>query len=338
MKKDDETVWLKDVNSQSLQQSLKNLETAFNRFFKKQSQFPSFKKKSSGGSFKVPQSVRLDGNRLYIPKFKEGIRIKLHRKIKGKIRSATISKSPSGKYFASILVEEEMDQWERTNKGVGIDLGIKHLVITSDGDKYDNPKLIRKYKDKLRKAQKDLSRKVKGSNRYNRQKLKVAKIHEKITNSRMDNLHKISTELVSKYDLISIESLAVKNMVKNRRLSKSISDCGWSYFTNMLEYKCDWYGKKLVKIDRFFPSSKTCHECNYINQDLTLDVRSWECPSCNTTLDRDINASKNIYRQGLSITDMEGEALVIRDETTPCEVSKTRDQFDPEAHESLAHG
>ena len=188
MKKEDETLWLKDVNSQSNQQALKNLETAFNRFFKKQAKFPKFKKKSSGGSFRVPQNVKLDGKFLYIPKFKEGIRIKLHRQVKGNIKSATISRSPSGKYYASILVEEVISNKNKTKLGVGLDLGIKDLIIGSDGSKYGNPKLTKKYATQLSKAQKDLSRKVKGSNRYNKQKLKVARIHEKIANSRRDNL------------------------------------------------------------------------------------------------------------------------------------------------------
>lgn len=339
LKKEEETLWLKDVNSQSNQQALKNLETAFNRFFKKKSGFPRFKSKKNGGSFRVPQHIKLDKTHLFIPKFKEGIRIKLHRQVKGEVKSTTITRKPSGKYYASILVEEVVNPKPKTNLGVGLDLGIKDLVITSYGNRFGNPKLTKKYKNALKKAQKDLSRKVKGSKRYNKQRLKVAKIHEKITNSRRDNLHKISTEIVSKYDLISIESLAVKNMVKNRNLSKAISDCGWRIFCDMLEYKCDWYGKELVKIDRFFPSSKTCHKCSFINQNLILDQREWTCPSCESVLDRDVNASINIYRQGLSITDMEKEALVnFVGETTFSEVFKKRDNKCPETHESLAHG
>jgi len=339
MKSDPETEWLKEVNSQSLQQSAKDLETAYGNFFKGRTKFPKFKKRCLNDSFRCPQKVSVSGGRLIIPKFKGGIVIKQHRQIKGIIKSCTVSKTSSGKYYVSILCEEDIPKWGRTEKCVGVDVGIKDFVITSDGDKYENPKLVKKYQDKLRKAQKDLSRKQRGSNRYNKQKLKVARIHEKITNSRKDMHHKLSTNLVSRYDLISIEDLSVKNMVKNSKLSKAISDCGWSGFFNMLDYKCGWYGKKLVKIDKFYPSSKTCSNCDYIVDKLPLNVRKWQCPSCNVEHDRDVNAAYNIYRQGLSITGMEGEALATYGSaTTPCEVLKEKDQFDPEAHESLAHG
>lgn len=341
LKKEEDFEWLKEVNSQSLQQSAADLETAYGKFFKRVAKFPKFKKKANVGSFRVPQNVEIVAGKLKIGKFKEGIPIRLHRQIKGEIRSCTVSMTPSGKYFASILTEENIQHKPKTGKSVGIDLGIKDFAITSDGQKFKNLKLTKKYSKALSKAQRHLSRKQNGSNRYNRQRIKVARIHEKITNSRKDYLDKLSTKLVTDYDLITVEDLAVKNMVKNRRLSKAISDCGWRIFVNMLEYKCNWYGKKLVKIDRFYPSSKTCSNCNHIKDSLTLKERSWECPKCGIVHDRDINAAKNIYRQGLAITNMEEKALTTRyegGETSSCEVFKRGNQFDSEAQKSLASG
>lgn len=339
-KKEEETAWLKEVNSQSLQQAAKDLEIAYGNFFKGLTEFPKFKKKDGKNSFRCPQFVKVKDGKLFIPKFKEGILIRQHRKINGTIKSCTVTKRPSGKYYVSILVEEKIKHLEKTNKGVGVDLGIKDFAITSDGKKYKNPRNTKKYEKNLRKTQKDLSRKVKGSNRYNRQKIKVARVHEKITNSRNDHHHKVSTELVRNYDFISLESLSVKNMIKNPKLSKHIADCSWSSFVNMLKYKCDWYGKELVQIDRFYPSSRSCSNCDYIYDKLSLDVRNWKCPNCGAEHDRDHNAAINIYRQGLSITDMEAVALVDSNinETTVCEVSKKMSQSDSEAHKSLACG
>lgn len=323
-------IWLKEVNSQVLQQALKNLETSYGNFFRKKSKFPKFKSKSNHQSFRVPQHISLKDDRLHIPKFKDGISIILHRKLEGVIKSVTISKTPTNKYFASILCEVPEKFKEKTGKSVGIDLGIKDFIVTSDGEKVKNPNFDRKLKQKLGKAQKHLSRKTKGSNRYKRQRIKVARIHEKITNSRKDFQHKLSTDLINRYDMISLESLAVKNMVKNRSLSYSISDSSWSSFVNMLEYKAQWYDKKVIKIDRWYPSSKTCHKCDYILDKLPLSVRKWQCPKCDENHDRDINAAKNIHRQGLTITDVEMEALITSNgnETTVCEASKKKSKLD----------
>lgn len=337
-KKEEETKWLKEVNAQSLQQAAKDLETAYGNFFKGQAKFPKFKKKGSKDSFRCPQFVKVKDNKLFIPKFKEGILIRKHREIKGKIKSCTVVKQPSGKYYVSILTEQEIDHLPKTNKEVGIDLGIKDFAITSDGKRFKNNRFAKKYQVELRRHQKHLSRKVKGSNRYIKQKIKVAKVHEKITNSRNDHHHKLSTQLVKDYDFIALEDLAVKNMVKNHKLAKHISDCSWSNFVRMLSYKCDWYGKKLVQVNRFYPSSKTCSSCDYIYDKLSLDIREWKCPECGSIHDRDHNAAKNIYRQGLSITNMEMEALASNSETTICEVFKKKNRSDSEAHESLAHG
>jgi putative transposase len=199
------------------------------------------------------------------------------------------------------LVEGDHKKFEKTGKQIGIDLGIKDFVITSDGFKYKNNRYTKTYAKKLKDNQKNLSRKVKGSNNYKKQKLKVATIHKKITNSRIDNLHKVSTELVKKYDTIFLEDLNIKGMVKNHKLSKHISDASWGKFITMLEYKANWNDKEIIKIDRFFPSSKQCSSCGYINQNLKLDIREWTCPSCKTKLDRDLNASKNILKEGIKI-------------------------------------
>lgn len=315
LKDSKEYSWLKKVNSQVLQQSLKNLETAYGNFFRKKSKFPKFKKKNNHQSFRVPQHISLKDNKIHIPKFKEGISIILHRKLEGTIKSVTISKTPSNKYFASILCEVPKKSKKKTGKTIGIDLGIKDFIVTSEGRKAKNPKIKRNLQKQLSKHQKHLSRKTKGSNRYNKQRIKVAKIHEKITNSRKDFQHKLSHDLVSRYDLISLEDLSVENMIRNRKLSYSISDASWSEFVSMLEYKCNWYGKKLVKIDKFYPSSKTCSNCDYILEKLPLSTRKWKCPKCSCEHDRDVNAAKNIHRQGLTITNVEMEALAFGNDT-----------------------
>jgi putative transposase len=301
LKKQDNYSWLKEINSQSLQDSLKNLETAYKNFFRFKKGFPKFKSKHDKNSFTIPQFVKLNKNELSIPKFKDPIKVIIDRKFNGLIKQCTISKTPTNEYFVSILVETEHNKLPKTNKSVGIDLGIKEFVITSDGYKYKNNRYTKTYAKKLKEHQQHLSRKIKGSNRYNKQKLKVATIHKKITNSRIDNLHKISTDLIKKYDLIVLEDLNIKGMVKNHKLSKHILDVSWGKFVTMLRYKSEWNDKKIVNIDRFFPSSKTCNCCGYINQNLKLNIREWVCPSCNTKLDRDLNASINILKEGNKI-------------------------------------
>ena len=299
LKKEKETIWLKEVNSQSLQFVLRSLDTAFLNFFRGNAQFPKFKSRKHKNTFTVPQFGTINGNEINIPKFKEGIKVKLHREIKGKIGKMSITRKPSGKYYVSIFTEQEVEQLTKTNKQVGIDLGLKDFVITSDDKKFKNNRYTKKYAKKLKKAQQHLSRKQKGSNGFEKQKLKVAKIHEKIASCRLDNLHKVSKQLVSQYDLISIEDLNVKGMIKNHKLSKHITDASWGNFVTLLQYKCDWYGKELVKVNRFYPSSKTCSDCGWINQNLKLSDREWTCNSCGVIHDRDINASINILKEGL---------------------------------------
>jgi len=301
LKKEEEFVWLKEINSQSLQSSLRNLDAAYNKFFRKQTKFPRFKSKYDRQSFTIPQFVRIEDGKLCIPKFKKGIEINLHREIEGKILFATISKSTTGNYYVSITCEVKYQPFEKTNSKVGIDTGIKDLAILSDGKVYENIKTLKTNLKKLKYEQRQLSKKVKGSNSRLKQKSKLAKVHEKVTNIRKDYLHKVSTEIIKNHDVICIEDLAVKNMMKNHKLAQAFSDVSLGAFYTMLEYKANWNDKTVVKIERFFPSSKTCNVCNYTNQELTLKDREWTCSSCNTVHDRDFNASINIKKQGLNI-------------------------------------
>lgn len=328
LKKEEDYSWLKEINSQSLQSSLKSLDGAYNSFFKKRTKFPRFKSKHEKNSFCVPQFVKLEDENLIIPKFKDPIKVILHRTFKGEIRQCTISKTPTNEYFVSILVETEHKSFDKTGRQVGIDLGLKDFAITSDGKKYKNNRFTKKYAKKLKEEQQSLSRKQKDSGRYNKQKLKVARLHKKITNSRNDNLHKVSTDLIKKYDTICLEDLNIKGMVKNHKLAKHISDVSWGSFVEMLTYKAQWNDKQIVKIDRFFPSSKSCHKCGYINQNLKLDIREWVCPNCKTKHDRDLNAAKNILIEGNKIISAGTVDYRRRDEIRPsslgtiCETSK----------------
>ena len=286
-----ELPWLKEVNSQSLQQSIQNMDIAFKMFFKGAG-FPKFKKKSNRGSFNVPQNVIVGNDLLIIPKFKEGIKMSLHRPTKGTIKSATISVTPTGKYFVSILCDtkEEIPTKAPITESttIGIDLGIKDFAITSEGEVFENPKYLRKAQSKLKYIQRKYS-KYKGK----RTKKKLAKLHEDVVNKRKDFLHKVSTKLIRENQTICLETLAVKNMVKNHNLAQAISDVSWSTFVSMLEYKAEWYGKNILRIGQFAPSSKTC-SCGVINKDLKLSDREWTCKSCGTTHDRDILAACNI--------------------------------------------
>ena len=288
-----ECEWLKEVNSQSLQQSIQNMDIGFKKFFKGAG-FPKFKSKHRGKqSFSVPQSVKIKGDLLVIPKFKEGIPIVLHREIKGTVKSATVSVTPTGKYFVSILTEtgtitpSKAEIKEDTT--IGIDLGIKDFAITSDGEVFENPKYLRKAQSKLKYVQRKYSK-----NKGKRTKHRLTLLHEKVVNKRKDFLHKTSTKLVRENQTICLEDLAVSNMVKNHNLAQAISDASWSAFVTMLEYKADWYGKNILRIGRFAPSSKTCSCCGTINKELTLKDREWTCGSCSTVLDRDVNAAINI--------------------------------------------
>ena len=298
LKQQEETEWLKETNSQSLQYSLKCLDQAYQNFFNKRTQFPKFKSKKSKNSFTVSQHVKNEGNMIHFPKFNEGIKMIMEREIKGIIKKATLSKTPTGEYFVSILTEQEYITKEKTGKSVGIDVGIKDFLVLSNGSKVKNHRFLKHYEHQLKKHQKHLSRKTYGSSRYEKQRLKVAKIHEKITNSRMDLIHKTTLNLVKEFDTIYLEDLNVKGMMKNHRLAKSISDVSWGKFIDVLTYKSEWNDKQVIHIDRYFPSSKTCNKCGYVNNGLKLKDREWICPDCGEKLDRDLNAAINILNEG----------------------------------------
>ena len=328
LKKEEDTKWLKEVNSQTLQFALRSLDTAFLNFFRGNAQFPKFKSRKHKNTFTIPQFGKLENNKIIIPKFKDGIKVKLHREVKGKIGKMNITKTPTGKYYVSIFTEQEVEELLKTNKQVGIDLGLKDFVITSDNKKFKNNRYTKKYAKQLKKAQQHLSRKQKGSNGFEKQKLKVAKIHEKIASCRLDTLHKVSRELVESYDLISIEDLNVKGMIKNHKLSKHIADASWGNFVTLLQYKCDWYGKELVKVNRFYPSSKSCYDCGWINQNLKLSDREWTCNSCGVIHDRDVNASRNVLKEGLKIS---GKGLASTKVERKSDVSNNAHSVKPEA-------
>jgi len=335
LKKQDEYKWLSNVNSQSLQVSVHNLVKAYKRAFAREVVrerkaaiakaktpkqkakalhfgFPKFKsKKSRYQSFNVPQNVKVKESRVYIPKLKSGIKVKFHRILpqNGRIKQATISRK-NGKYYISILVEEVVEIPERPFKAVGIDVGLKHFAVLSNGEKVSNPRWFRKTELKLKVLQRRLSRKKLYSKNWYKMKTKISKLHEKVLNQRNDFLHKVSTVIAKQYSFIAVEHLSVKNMQKNHYLAKSISDASWSKFVEFLKYKSEWQGGKLVQIDTFYPSSKVCSVCGYKIDKLPLSKREWTCPRCHATHDRDINASKNILKfalsgQGLSVAPVE---------------------------------
>lgn len=288
--------WLKEVNSQALQQTLKDLETAYSRFFKGLAKFPRFKKRSNRQSFRVPQhfSITKDG-KLQLPKMSP-IKMVIHREIEGEIKNVTISKTPSGKYFASIVTDLDIPKSPLNGEKIGMDLGLKDFCITNKPEKFENPRYFQRSLRRLKIRQRRLSRKDKESNNRKKAKVKVAKIHEKVANQRLDYQHKISLKLTNENQVISCEDLNIKGMVKNRKLAKQISDVAWGQFLTLLEYKGDIYGCEIKRVDRFFPSSKRCSNCGYIKEDLTLKDREWTCPECHAHHDRDINACWNLLQ------------------------------------------
>jgi len=322
-----EFVWLKDVNSQSLQLTNKNLDSAFKRFFREKKGFPRFKsRKNPVQSFGVPQNYKVDfdNNRIKLPKI-GWIKTKLSRLFEGILKTATVSMTTTGKFFISILVEDGRETPKKEPFGydstIGLDVGIKDFVTMSDGTKVDNPKFLKSSLQRLKVLQRRVSRKKKGSSNRDKAKYQVAKQHEKITNRRKDFLHKLTTKLVRENQAIAVETLNVAGMMKNHCLAQAIGDVSWSEFFRQLEYKCDWYGKTLLYIGRFEPSSKICNVCGTINRDLKLSDREWTCAGCGTLHDRDVNASINIKKFALQAQNLIGVVAPRDTREEPVEMS-----------------
>jgi putative transposase len=294
--------WLKLAYSQCLQQVCINLGTAFNNFFEKRAKYPRFKSKHGKQSIQYPQNVKVLENALKLPKIGE-VKAVVHRPIEGEVKTVTVTKNRCDQYFASILFEDGKPNPDSSTEGkaVGVDLGLNHFAVTSDGSKFDNPRWMAKHERNLKRKQQDLSRKQKGSNNRNKARKKVARVHNKVARCREDFLHKLSRRIVDENQVICVENLNVKGMVKNPNLAKAISQVGWGMFLTMLKYKAEQEGKIYIEVDRFFPSSKTCNVCLNQIDSLPLEIRNWTCSNCGTSHDRDLNAAINLKEEGLRL-------------------------------------
>ncbi|BAY51108.1 putative transposase [Thermostichus vulcanus NIES-2134] len=305
-KKQDDLQFLNEVSSVPLQQALRHLQSAFSNFFAGRAKYPNFKKKRNGGSAELTKSAfRWKDGKVFLAKCNEPLNIRWSRRLPDGVEPSTVTirLNPAGQWYISLRFDDPRElTLQPVDPSVGLDVGMSSLITLSTGEKIANPKHFNRYYKRLRKAQRSLSRKQKGSRNWHKARLKVAKIHQKISDSRKDHLHQLTTRLIRENQTIVIESLAVKNMVKNRQLARSISDAGWGELVRQLEYKAQWYGRTLVKIDRWFPSSKRCGQCGHIVEWLPLSVREWDCPKCGAHHDRDINAARNILAVGHTVT------------------------------------
>ncbi len=311
LKKQEETIWLNAVSSVPLQQSLRHLDKSFRNFFEGRANYPTFKKKRNQQSATYASNAfTWNGQALTLAKMDTPLDITWHRPLPDgcKPSSVTVTKDEAERYFVSILVEEDIKPLEVTPQMVGIDLGLKSMVIDSDGHTHGNPKFFPQDEKKLARAQRWHAKKKKGSKNRAKARLKVARVHKKIADRRRDYQHKLSTKIIRENQVVCLESLQVKNMVQTHCLAKAISDVGWSEFIRQLEYKAEWYGRTMVKIDKWYPSSKRCFDCGHVLDALQLDVREWNCPECGVHHDRDINAAQNILAAGLAVSAC-GEAV-----------------------------
>ncbi len=304
LKKQDETAWLNEVSSVPLQQTLRHLDRAFLNFFEGRAKYPTFKKKHGVQSATYAASAfKWDGAHLTLARMETPLHIVWSRPLPNRCKptSVTVTKDCAGRYFVSMLIEEDMHPLPVTPKMVGLDLGLKSIVITSDGHTHGNPKFFAKDERKLARAQRRLAKKRKGSKNRDKARRKVARIHARIADRRRDSQQKLSTQIIRENQVVCVESLHVKNMVRNRHLGKAISDVGWGEFVRQLDYKAACYGRTLVKIDKWYPSSKRCFDCGHVLETLSLDIRVWTCPECATVHDRDVNAANNILAAGLAV-------------------------------------
>ena len=354
LKQKEEYKWLKEANSQSLQQVLMDLDKAFKAFFRKISKYPNYRKKSNRQSFRVPQHFNFTDNLLYLPKMGKGIKMEVHREFpREKVKQLTITKTPTDKYFVSLVVDdrEEAPQKVQTTsdskKTIEIDVGLKDFAVLSNGIKISNPKYLQRSEKLLKSRQRMLSRKEKDSNNRNKARIMVAKIHERIANQRNDFVHKVSTAITKQFDTIVIETLNINGMVKNHSLAKAISNAAWNKFFEFLKYKADKLGKNVIEIGMFEKSSKTCHPCGHVNENLTLNEREWTCENCHSHLDRDLNAAEDTRDFGLKQAGLDpipsdrGEYKPVENpltaELAKINIKARSTSHDPEKQEPEAH-